>query len=156
MLWSLFDVPHPTRSQHRCLCAPSAPETTTEEASPLDEVSFPSLDTGAIILGRIQKSEKHKEIELSKLKARAAIFDHHFNPDGQRTGRKTLAKLIKGPMVVDYYMEKYKDPLMVNVEGREADQRRQAANRFKGRKRRRPQPQSVSKADKSRAKPKRP
>jgi hypothetical protein len=91
-------------------------------APPLDtsqEVTFPPLSAGAVILGRIQKSEEVREAERTKRHIEAMIFDQHYSEGSASVGRKRLAKPIRGPFVADYYLDKHRDPLMVNEAGRE-------------------------------------
>jgi Mitochondrial ribosomal subunit S27 len=47
----------------------------------------------------------------------ADVFDMHYAEGHERTGRKQLARAIKGPYVADYYLDKHIDPLMTNPEG---------------------------------------
>ena len=115
------DVPRSdtTMAQAQTASSGGAP-TATDSTQHL--VSFPPVAAGAVILGPIRKSAEVRESERTLREIRAAIFDHHLNEENLQTGRKTLAKAIKGPFVSDYYLDKYTDPLATNPEGQRRQQ----------------------------------
>lgn len=100
--------------------------------------SFPSVEEGGIIMGTIHKLPEVMVQEEYRKLGNAAVFDQEYQYEPRRTGRKQLAKMLKGDFVADYYLDKNKDPLMVNVPGAEQAVIRGERNE-RGFKRRRPQ-----------------
>lgn len=91
--------------------------------------------------------------ELRKLVS-SSVFDHEYQHEPDRTGRKQLGQMLKGDAVLDYYLDKNTDPLMVNIEGSAQAIARQERNE-RGFKRRRPQkktPEAAAKAAKKKKK----
>lgn len=101
-------------------------------------VTFPPAAAGGVILGPLQPSEDAQSHERIKKIIRARVFDNFYQDGVGRTGRKTLARALKGDFIGDYYMDKITDPLMTNPDGREAAAIRAERN-ARGFKRRRPE-----------------
>lgn len=101
-------------------------------------MTFPPPSAGGVILGPLQSSEDAMNHERMKKMITASIFDQFYQNGALRTGRKALAKSLKGDFIGDYYLDKITDPLMTNPDGREEASIRAERN-ARGFKRRRPQ-----------------
>jgi hypothetical protein len=98
-------------------------------------------------MGPIEKLEAVVfQEELRKL-VNSTVFDSEYQQTPLRTGRKQLSKMLKGEEVVDYYLDKNTDPLMVNIDGAEEAMIRRERNE-RGFKRRRPQKSTAPKGAK--------
>jgi hypothetical protein len=134
--------------------ASSAAGTSGQVAQGTVVPSFPSEADGGIIMGPIESIEAVKVQEEVRKVVSSNIFDHEYQRFPDRTGRKQLARMLKGDMVADYYLDKNTDPLMVNIDGVEKATARRERNE-RGFKRRRPQkksPEALAKAAKAKKK----
>lgn len=121
-----------------CRFSTSASSKAEETQAREERVTFPSAAAGGLILGPLQRSEHAQRHERIKKIVRARVFDNFYQDGVSRTGRKTLARAMKGDFIGDYYMDKVTDPLMTNPDGREAAAIRAERN-ARGFKRRRPE-----------------
>jgi Mitochondrial ribosomal subunit S27 len=112
-------------------------EAVKEPSGPLD-VTFPPLSAGARVLGALSRPAAATEAAEDLKARRAAVFNSVYQREPLRTGRSALKRLIRGPKVMDYYLDAHDDPLMVNKEGQAKQAERDLRN-ARGFKRRRPQ-----------------
>jgi hypothetical protein len=105
-------------------------------------VTFPKESSGARILGRIQMSQEVKKALEKRRRIAAEVFDEFYFTDNHRRGRKQLTKMIKGPHLMRYYLDKHEDQLMVDFDAR-AKREKMVERNALGFKRRRPRPKGA-------------
>jgi hypothetical protein len=113
-----------------------------EEKRTVHMVTFPPESSGARILGPIRKSAEVRETNEKHRQIAAKVFDQFAFSDNRRRGGKQLTQMIKGPHLMDYYLDKHGDQLMVNLEAQEKHAEMRHMN-VMGFKRRRPQPKGA-------------
>eukprot|EP00892_Ulva_mutabilis_P002629 jgi/Ulvmu1/12367/UM009_0013.1 len=141
---STFSLQQCGFSRVRALSTSSASFVEEPPAREKIDVTFPPTSAGGVILGPIQPTEDQQTHERVRKMITARVFDQYYQDGSARTGRKTLAKALKGDYIGDYYLDKITDPLMTNPDGRAAAAVRAERN-ARGFKRRRPQKQTKKK-----------